>query len=132
RTWVVPAKAAGRNVLWHARGLFWRDSIERVAKHADVLIAISDYVKESCTDDLRDKVVKINNPIWPKTVRREEVERIRKRFLGEKQGALIGCFSRLDQPRKNIKLIGDIARKMVRDRRNVHFVVCGRGSDETK
>lgn len=133
RSWVVPTKKAGRKHVWHARGLVGFLEMEpSLAAQSDILIPISNFVASTVPLESRHKILRINNPIPAISIDDALVEARRKKLMGGESAYLVGLFSRLDQPRKNVRLFCNIVNRLADvDGKPVKFFICGRGEEQT-
>ena len=133
RTWAVPARMAKIRHIWHERGKFNMNMLDRkVASCSDVIIPISDYSYKAIPPALLARSRRVNNPIYVNHPDKSEIDKIRKDILQNQEGKIVGIFSRLERPRKRIGLFVNIAKKLImKYGENIHFLICGRGEEET-
>ena len=133
RTWTVPARMANVGHIWHERGKFNLNILDRkVISCSNIIIPVSDYSCKVIPSTLLDRVRRVNNPIYVNQPDLSEVDKIRKEILQNRAGKIVGIYTRLERPRKRVELFVCIAKKLImKYGENIHFLICGRGEADS-
>lgn len=123
------SKCFGSRVVWHNRVLDsspWRERI--LSSLVDRIIVVSDEVAKKF-NYVKEKVIKIYNPIDFENIRISvDKDELKKHLRISKDSKIIGIFSRLEKW-KGHELLIKVFSKLICSYNNLILIVCGEGSE---
>ncbi len=128
-TWLLPARLAGCQMVWHQRTKFpdWR-LFRLAARLAHRIVCISDYGAQTVPQNLRKNTVSIANPLEtsaPAPNRTRARERLLREFGAEPDAVIVGFVANLTTQKRPMVFVEAAAKINELSNRPCHFCVFG-------